>query len=153
MVTANALVRTENQERFLEADFTKEDPLVLQLGGSDPKMMTDATKIAYNYGYRNFNVNCGCPSEKVAGAGCFGAALMLNPTLVADIASSVSGVSGKPTSIKCRIGVDNNDSYEQLYEFVETVSSQARVDHFIIHARKALLGGKFSPADNRRIPL
>lgn len=152
MVTANALVRTDNQERFLEADFTKEDPVVLQLGGSDPQMMADATKIAYNYGYRDFNVNCGCPSEKVAGAGCFGAALMLNPTLVADIASSVSSVSGKPTTIKCRIGVDDDDSYEQLYDFVEAVSSRAKVDHFIIHARKALLGGKFSPADNRKIP-
>ena len=63
----------------------------------------------------------------------------------------MSSVSGKPTTVKCRIGVDDDDSYEQLYEFVETVSSQAKVDHFIIHARKALLGGKFSPADNRKI--
>lgn len=152
MVTANALVRTDNQERFLEADFRKEDPVVLQLGGGDPQMMQDATKIAFDYGYRDFNINCGCPSEKVAGAGCFGAALMQNPNLVADMASSISEVSGKPTTVKCRIGVNDDDSYEQLCEFIETVSTKGNVDHFIIHARKALLGGKFSPADNRKIP-
>lgn len=152
MVTANALVRTDNQERFLEADFAKEDPLVLQLGGGDPQMMQDAAKIAFDYGYRNFNINCGCPSEKVAGAGCFGAALMLNPDLVAEMATSISAVSGKPTTVKCRIGVNDDDSYEQLCEFIETVSTKGNVDHFIVHARKALLGGKFSPADNRKIP-
>lgn len=152
MVTANALVRTDNQERFLEADFAKEDPVVLQLGGGDPQMMQDATKIAFDYGYRDFNINCGCPSEKVAGAGCFGAALMLNPDLVAEMATSMSTVSGKPTTVKCRIGVNDDDSYEQLCEFIEKVSTRGNVDHFIIHARKALLGGKFSPADNRKIP-
>jgi tRNA-dihydrouridine synthase len=152
MVTANALVRTDTQERFLEADFQKEDPVVLQLGGGDPQLMADAAKIAYDYGYKEFNINCGCPSEKVAGAGCFGAALMLNPAVVADLTSAISEVSGKPTSVKCRIGVNDDDSYEQLHRFVETVSARGNVDHFVVHARKALLGGKFSPADNRKIP-
>ena len=152
MVTANALVRTDNQERFLEADFEKENPVVLQLGGGDPKMMQDAAKIAIDYGYKDFNINCGCPSEKVAGAGCFGAALMLNPDLVAEIATSISAISGKPTTVKCRIGVNEHDGYEQLCKFIESVSTKGNVDHFIVHARKAILGRKLSPADNRKIP-
>lgn len=152
MVTANALVRTEEPIRFLEADFTKEDPVVMQLGGSDPTMMADAARIAKQYGYSEFNINCGCPSDKVAGAGCFGAKLMLNPDLVSELALSISEITDKPTSIKCRIGVNDNDSYDELYNFIDIISKRALVNHFIIHARKAILNAKFSPEDNRKIP-
>ena len=152
MVVANALVRTDKQWRFLEADFSIEEPLVLQLGGSDPKQMYDAAKIAHGYGYRQMNINVGCPSEKVAGAGCFGAALMLNPQLVAELAMSIYVATGVPASVKCRIGVDDHDSYEELQEFVRIVSERGKVSHFIIHARKAVLGAKFTPDDNRKIP-
>lgn len=152
MVVANALIRTDNQWRFLEADFNIEDPLVLQLGGADPTHMRDAAKIAHSVGYKEININVGCPSEKVAGAGCFGASLMLRPLLVADLAYQVSVSTNRPTTIKCRIGVDDYDSYELLKNFISIVSEKGYVRHFIIHARKALLGAKFSPHDNRTIP-
>lgn len=153
MVTTNALVRNEDDpSRFLEADFNNEHPVVLQLGGSDPWQMSNAARIARTFGYGEININCGCPSEKVADAGCFGAALMLNPPLVVDLAYAVGEATGRPATIKCRIGVNDEDSYEQLHSFVRTVSEKGGVRHFIIHARKAILGAKFSPDDNRKIP-
>lgn len=85
-------------------------------------------KLASNYGYKQFNINCGCPSDKVAGSGSFGAALMLRPNLVSDLASAVYDQTGSPATIKCRIGVDDHDSYEQLVAFIEQVSNL--VDHF-----------------------
>ena len=152
MVVANALVRSENKERLLEANFAEEEPLVLQLGGSDPNDMKLAVKIASNYGYKQFNINCGCPSEKVAGAGCFGAALMLQPELVSSLALAVYETSGKSATIKCRLGVDDQDSYEQLASFITMVSTRGNVKHFIVHARKAILNQNFSPHENRNIP-
>ena len=89
MVTTNAIVRSGDVMRFLRADFEAEGHVVLQLGGSDPVQMKEASKVAWEYGYREINLNVGCPSPKVAGAGCFGAALMLNPTLVAQLALAV----------------------------------------------------------------
>jgi tRNA-dihydrouridine synthase A len=152
MITTNALVRSPDTLRFLQADFSIEDPVILQLGGSDPARMKAAAKVAFDYGYKEMNINCGCPSEKVADAGCFGAALMLKPALVSELALAVGEVTGIPATIKCRIGVDNNDSYGELVQFIKHVSEVAHVNHFIIHARKALLGKKFTPADNRKIP-
>lgn len=152
MVTASGLIHIEDKERLLQADLSVEQPIVLQLGGSDPENMKKAAKIAYDYGYREINLNVGCPSEKVADAGCFGASLMLNPELVVSLCLSISEATGLPATVKCRIGVDNNDSYEELYNFIDIVSKQAGVEHFIVHARKAILGGKLSPADNRKIP-
>lgn len=153
MVTTNALVRNEEDpRRFLECDFDVEQPVVLQLGGSDPGQMKKASEIAVKWGYGEININCGCPSEKVADAGCFGAALMLNPALVVELAGAVGEATGRPATIKCRIGVNDRDSYDELSAFVARVSSEARVRHFIIHARKAILGAKFSPDDNRKIP-
>lgn len=153
MVTTNALVRNEEDPlRFLECDFDIEEPLVLQLGGSDPGQMKKASEIAAMWGYNDININCGCPSEKVADAGCFGAALMLNPALVAELACAVGEATGRPATIKCRIGVNDRDSYEELHGFVAHVSVAAKVQHFVIHARKAILGAKFSPDDNRKIP-
>lgn len=153
MVTTNALVRNfQDTRRFLGWDYQIEEPLVLQLGGSDPQQMKIASKIASSEGYNQININCGCPSDKVAGAGCFGASLMLKPDLVAELSLAVGESTGRPATIKCRIGVDDNDSYEQLVNFVRTVHEVGKVNHFIVHARKALLGGKFSPEDNRKIP-
>jgi tRNA-dihydrouridine synthase A len=136
----------------LEANFEIEEPLVLQLGGSDPSQMKAASAVAYSMGYREININCGCPSEKVADAGSFGAALMLQPDLVSELSLSVGEATGSPATVKCRIGVDELDSYEFLSAFVHRVSTKGAVGHFIVHARKAVLGGKFSPADNRKIP-
>jgi tRNA-dihydrouridine synthase A len=153
MVTTNAIVRnTHDTRRFLGWNYNVEEPVVLQLGGSDPEQMKIASKIASNEGYNQININCGCPSDKVAGAGCFGASLMLKPDLVAQLSLAVGEATGRPATIKCRIGVDDNDSYEQLVNFVRTVHEVGKVSHFIVHARKALLGGKFSPEDNRKIP-
>ena len=152
MITANTLTRTDMPERYLEAAFDVEEPLVLQLGGSDPHQMGEASKIAVKYGYKEININAGCPSEKVSDQGCFGAALMLKPDLVAELSLSIGEALGRPATVKCRIGVDDQDSYEGLVEFIRRVSEKGKVQHFIIHARKAVLGGKFSPDDNRKIP-
>ena len=152
MVAANALVRTDNTWRFLEADFNAENPLVLQLGGSDISQVRDAAKVAKSAAYHEINLNVGCPSPKVAGAGCFGAALMAKPDLVGQLALAVGDIYGKPATVKCRIGIDNNDSYEELSEFVSTVTEIGKVNHFLIHARKAILDANFSPKDNREIP-
>lgn len=128
-------------------------PVVLQLGGSVPEELEAAARIAAKYGYTEVNLNCGCPSPKVAGKGCFGAALMRTPSVVADATRRMAAVlpSTTPVTVKCRIGVDDDDSYEGLREFVETVHNDGGVNHFIIHARKAILGG-LSPAQNRSIP-
>lgn len=152
MVVCNTLLYRENRIRSLIADFSTEDPLVLQLGGSDPIAMHKATKIAVDYGYKEVNINVGCPSEKVSGAGAFGAVLMRTPGLVGDLALAVGNALGMAPTIKCRIGVDELDTYEHLRKFIETVSTTGGVTHFIIHARKAVLGGKFSPKQNRTVP-
>ena len=153
-VTANTLFRVpEDQiERYLAADFNIENPVVLQLGGSDVRQMYTASKIATQYGYSEINLNVGCPSEKVAGKGCFGAALMLDPQLVSDLCQSISEASGQAATVKCRIGVNDIDSFEYLQRFIDYVHRKASVQHFIIHARKAILDRNFSPDDNRKIP-
>jgi len=152
MITSNALVRSDDKMRFLQADLETEHPLVLQFGGSDPTQMREAARIAFDYGYKEMNLNVGCPSDRVAGAGCFGAALMLNPQLVCELALSISEVTNRPATVKCRIGVNDKDSYEELREFIRVVSERGHVRHFVIHARKAILNANFSPHDNRTIP-
>lgn len=154
MVTASAIIHSddETRRRLLAADFILEEPLVLQLGGADPEQMKRAVSIALQYGYRQFNINCGCPSEKVSGSGCFGAALMLQPELVGRLANAVFEASGSLATIKCRIGVNDIESYESLASFVDIVHRIAGVQHFVIHARKAVLNKNFSPHDNRNIP-
>ena len=128
-------------------------PLVLQLGGSNPEELAQASKIVREggYEYTEINLNCGCPSPKVAGKGCFGAALMREPALVAEACSRIAEHATVPVTVKCRLGVDDDDSYESLHAFVKTVSEQGGVRHFIVHARNAILGG-LSPAQNRSIP-
>ncbi|XP_061353379.1 uncharacterized protein LOC133298146 isoform X2 [Gastrolobium bilobum] len=97
------------------------------------------------------NWSCGCPSPKVAGHGCFGVSLMLEPEFVAEAMSAIAASTNVPVSVKCRIGVDDHDSYSELCDFIYKVSSLSPTKHFIIHSRKALLNG-ISPAENRTIP-
>eukprot|EP00968_Pinguiococcus_pyrenoidosus_P009468 scaffold735_cov255-Pinguiococcus_pyrenoidosus.AAC.28 len=155
MVTAQKVVHAPDDallDRFL-AYSPQEEPLVLQLGGSDPDVVRGAARIASDFGYDEVNLNCGCPSERVAGKGCFGAALMREKDLVADIMQAVQeGMPGLPASVKCRVGVDEMDSYDEFRDFVATIHERAGVEHFVVHARKALLGKKFTPEDNRKIP-
>ncbi|GMH53057.1 hypothetical protein TrST_g11048 [Triparma strigata] len=168
MVTANAIVNTkedeEYQRRFLQQS-ALENPTILQLGGSDPSSLAEAVKIAcdsqsWSGSWNGINLNCGCPSDKVSLKGCFGARLMESPTLVSECVSSMSNaVSSLPPStpkpeisVKCRIGVDSNDSYSDLTNFIESVTANSPVKTFQIHARKAVLDGTFSPVDNRTIP-
>lgn len=151
MVVDNTLIHQQpHLEKWLEFPICQH-PVVLQLGGSDPKALGEAVRLAEAYGYDEINLNCGCPSSAVAGHGCFGARLMLDPLRVANVVASMAANCSVPITIKCRIGVDDCDSYQQLCEFVATISEQAGVEHFVIHARKALLNG-LNPAQNRSVP-
>jgi tRNA-dihydrouridine synthase A len=138
------------QDRFL-AFPAEQHPIVLQIGGSNLDNLAKATELANAYSYDEINLNCGCPSGKVAGHGCFGARLMFDPEFVGDAMSAIAANCNVPVSVKCRIGVDDRDSYEELCEFVDKVVSKSPTRHFIIHARKALLSG-LSPAENRNVP-
>ena len=126
-----------------------EHPLVLQLGGSNVKDMTECAKIAEQFGYDEININVGCPSDRVQN-GRFGACLMAEPKLVAECVNEMQSATNLPVTVKSRIGIDDLDSYEFLHTFIEQVSN-AGCNHFIIHARKAWLSG-LSPKQNRDIP-
>lgn len=126
-----------------------EHPVVLQLGGSNVRDMTECAKIAEQYGYDEVNINVGCPSDRVQN-GRFGACLMAEPQLVADCINEMQSQSKIPITVKSRIGIDDLDSYEFLHTFIEQVSNVG-AKHFIIHARKAWLSG-LSPKQNRDIP-
>ncbi|MBL9074010.1 tRNA dihydrouridine(20/20a) synthase DusA [Tabrizicola sp.] len=147
MVTAPAIVHGP-KPRLL--DFSpQEHPVALQLGGSDPVELASAVRIAAPWGYDEINLNCGCPSDRVQ-SGCFGAVLMERPTLVADCVRAMQGETDTPVTVKCRIGVDNQDPEAVLPAFIETMAG-AGVRHIIVHARKAWLQG-LSPKENREIP-
>ncbi|XP_051123185.1 uncharacterized protein LOC127246031 isoform X2 [Andrographis paniculata] len=151
MIAAETIVYQKgNLDRFLAFD-PEQHPIVLQIGGNDLENIAKATQLAKPYGYDEINFNCGCPSPKVAGDGCFGARLMLDPKFVADAMSVISANTDVPVSVKCRIGVDNHDTYNELCDFIYKVSSQSPTKHFIIHSRKALLKG-LTPKENRSIP-
>ncbi|KAG0263926.1 hypothetical protein BG011_007759 [Mortierella polycephala] len=124
---------------------------VVQLGGSDPEAMSKAAVLVQENGYKEVNLNVGCPSPRVQ-KGAFGAVLMKTPSTVVDIIHSMikAGVT-IPITVKCRIGVDNLDSYEYLYDFIKLISTTTPVDHFIVHARKCWLKG-LSPKQNRSVP-
>ncbi|GFE55748.1 dihydrouridine synthase [Babesia ovis] len=127
-----------------------ESPLVLQLGGNNVENLTKAAKIALAYGYDEVNINAGCPSSRVSGKGCFGAALMNDAPLVARIVEHLRNELTVPVTVKHRLGVDHNDSYEFVRDFVSTVAEKG-CTHFIVHARKAWLNG-INPRQNRSIP-
>ncbi len=147
MVTAQAVVHGD-QDRLLAFD-PAEHPVALQLGGSDPEALAQATRIAAPYGYDEINLNLGCPSDRVQ-SGCFGAVLMERPALVAECVAAMIAASPVEVTVKCRIGVDDQIPEEVLPAFLETVSA-AGVTRFSIHARKAWLQG-LSPKENRDIP-
>ncbi|CAH2044844.1 unnamed protein product [Thlaspi arvense] len=148
MLAAETIVyQEENLDSFL-AYSPDQHPIVLQIGGRNLENLAKATRLANAYGYDEINFNCGCPSPKVSGRGCFGAVHMLNPKFVGEAMSVIAANTDAPVTVKCRIGVDDHDSYSN---FIHIVSSTSPTKHFIIHSRKALLSG-LSPADNRRIP-
>ena len=147
MVTAPAVIHGD-RDRLLGFD-PAEQPVALQLGGSDPDELAQAARIGADYGYREINLNCGCPSDRVQ-SGRFGAILMEASGLVADCVSAMKAAVDVPVTVKCRIGVDDQDPQEVLPDFLARVSA-AGVDHFAIHARKAWLQG-LSPKENRDIP-
>ena len=147
MITAKAILRGD-KNRLLDFN-AGENPLVLQLGGSDPKEMAECALIAQEWGYDEVNINVGCPSDRVL-SGSFGACLMKEPNLVAQCVETMIERCDVPITVKHRIGIDDMESYEQLSEFVDLIS-QKGCQHFIVHARKAWLTG-LSPKENRTIP-
>lgn len=147
MVTAPAVIHGP-KPRLLDYSAV-EHPVALQLGGSEPADLAQAVRIARPWGYDEVNLNCGCPSDRVQ-SGCFGAVLMERPAQVADCVKAMLDVADVPVTVKCRIGVDDQDPEVVLPEFLATVSA-AGVRHFVIHARKAWLQG-LSPKENREIP-
>ena len=147
MVTTGALLHGDT-ERFLRYN-AEEHPIALQLGGSDPKALASCAQLAESYGYDEVNLNCGCPSDRVQN-GAFGACLMLSPELVADAVNSMRDATAIDVTVKCRIGVDDQDDYADLQKFTEAVVA-AGCHCLIVHARKAWLKG-LSPKENRDIP-
>jgi tRNA-dihydrouridine synthase A len=149
MVHANAVIRGD-RERLLGYS-AEEHPLALQLGGSEPAVLAEAARIGAGQGYDEINLNCGCPSERVQ-EGAFGACLMREPERVAACVAAMRAAvpSHVPVTVKCRIGVDEQDDYEGLERFLTTAAA-AGCDTFIVHARKAWLKG-LSPKENREIP-
>ena len=127
-----------------------ERPLALQLGGSEPDALAAAAAVGREMGFDEINLNVGCPSDRVQ-SGCFGAALMRTPALVADCAAAMIAAAGPvPVTVKCRIGVDDQDPEAVLPAFLDAVAA-AGVRRFAVHARKAWLAG-LSPKQNREIP-
>ena len=147
MITALALIHGP-RERLLHFN-PSEHPVALQIGGSDPKDLAKATKFGHDAGYAEINLNVGCPSDRVQ-SGRFGACLMAEPDLVADCMTAMKEATDRPVTIKCRIGIDDQDSESDLNTFVERIAGRG-ICTFIIHARKAWLSG-LSPKQNRDIP-
>src|SRR5210317_1426688 len=158
LISKNVLLYTEmivdeainrgDKKKLLEFNI-KEKPVALQLGGSSPELLADATKIGEDFGYDEINLNLGCPSKKVE-KNKFGACLMKEPNLVADCLSKMQSVTKLPVTIKTRIGYDDVEDYENFHKFISILKSTG-VKTFIIHARKAMLG-KFTPKQNLNIP-
>jgi tRNA-dihydrouridine synthase A len=148
MVTADAVLHGD-RDKLLYSD-AAQHPVILQLGGSDPEKLFKASQIGAAWGYDGINLNVGCPSDRVQ-EGRFGACLMREPALVAELVQAMAEGSGAcPVSVKHRLGVDDQDPEESLFGFVETVAV-AGCKTFIVHARKAWLSG-LSPKENRDIP-
>jgi tRNA-dihydrouridine synthase A len=147
MVTTGALIHGP-RARLLAYD-PAEHPVALQLGGSEPDDLAACARMAEDAGYDEVNLNIGCPSERVQ-KGAFGACLMREPDLVADCVTAMRASVRIPVTVKCRIGVDDQDPRDALFGFVERVA-EAGCTTFVVHARKAWLKG-LSPKDNREIP-
>lgn len=148
MITSQALSYAKKESSRLVFNEC-EHPIALQLGGSDPVLLQDAARMGEAACFDEINLNVGCPSPRVT-SGRFGVCLMQEPDLVARCIEAMKEVVSIPVTVKCRIGVDNDDQYEFVHRFVETVR-QSGCDTFIVHARKAWLKG-LSPKQNRDIP-
>ena len=147
MVTADAVLNGD-RGRLLGYS-AQEHPLVLQLGGSDPRKLAEAARIAEWFGYDEVNLNCGCPSDRVQ-SGAFGACLMAEPDLVADCVAAMRAVVSVPVTVKNRIAIDDLPARETLFTFIDKVSA-AGCSVFTVHARAAWLKG-LSPKENREVP-
>ena len=158
LISKNTLLYTEmivdeaisrgDKKKLLEFN-VNEKPVSLQLGGSSPKLLAEASKIGEDFGYDEINLNLGCPSKKVE-KNKFGACLMKEPNLVGDCLSKMQSVTKLPVTIKTRIGYDDVEDYENLFNFISKLKTTG-IKTFIIHARKAMLG-KFTPKQNLNIP-
>ncbi|PIJ48560.1 tRNA dihydrouridine(20/20a) synthase DusA [Erwinia sp. OLTSP20] len=147
MVTTGAIIHGKGD--YLAWN-EQEQPVALQLGGSDPAALAQCARLAEQRGYQQINLNVGCPSDRVQN-GRFGACLMAEATLVADCIKAMRDQVSIPVTVKTRIGIDEQDSYEFLCDFITTVAGRGECYTFIIHARKAWLSG-LSPKENREIP-
>lgn len=147
MVTTKAIIHGD-RERLLGFDVS-EHPVALQLGGSDPKELALCARVGEDFGYDEINLNVGCPSDRVQ-SGAFGLCLMKSPDLVADSVAAMKAVVKIPVTVKTRIGVDDQDDYQSLYDFVAMLVV-AGIDQITIHARKGWLKG-LSPKENRTVP-
>ena len=148
MIVAQSLIYTDQKNKFL--DFNEEEhPISIQLGGDNPQILKEAAQMAEDWGYDEINFNVGCPSPRVC-SGNFGASLMKEPEKVAKCIESIKSKSNLPVTIKHRIGVDEDDGFSQLNNFVKKISN-AGADRFTVHARKAILVG-LNPKQNRTIP-
>jgi len=147
MVTVEAIIRGD-RVRLLGFD-SSEHPVAVQLGGSDPRRLGEAARIAADMGYDEINLNVGCPSDRVQ-SGRFGACLMREPELVADCVAAMRAAVAIPVTVKCRLGVDDQDPHQSLRTMLERCEA-AGVTTFIVHARKAWLEG-LSPKENRDVP-
>ena len=147
MVTTGAVLHGD-RDRLIGFD-PAEQPVALQLGGSNPAALAECARIGADFGYREINLNVGCPSDRVQ-EGRFGACLMAEPALVGDCVAAMKASVAIPVTVKCRIGIDDQDPEQSLAAFTAAVTA-ARVDALIVHARKAWLSG-LSPRENRDIP-
>ena len=147
MIVSEAIDRGD-KKKLLSFNLN-EKPVALQLGGSSPKLLANASKIGEEFGYDEINLNLGCPSKKVQ-KNKFGACLIKEPNLVAECLSAMQSSTNLPVTVKTRIGYDNVEDYENLYNFIDILKSTG-IKTFIIHARKAMLG-KFTPKQNLNIP-
>ncbi len=147
MVTSAAL--EHGDANYLLQHDPNEHPVALQIGGSDPEELAKGARLGEAAGFDEINLNVGCPSDRVQ-SGSFGACLMADPPLVAECVSAMMEAVSVPVTVKSRIGIDDQDSEEELMTFIETIAAQ-KCKTFIIHARKAILNG-LSPKENREIP-
>ena len=147
MLTTGAIIHG-NRDQLLQFD-PAEHPIAIQLGGSDPRALADCARIAEEFGYDEVNFNVGCPSDRVQ-EGRFGACLMAEPALVGDCVAAMKSATRLPVTVKCRIGIDEQDAETALEELTRAVKA-AKVDALIVHARKAWLAG-LSPKENRDVP-
>ena len=148
MIVAQSLVYSSRKEKFLDFNL-EEHPISIQFGGDNPKILKEAAQMAEDWGYDEINFNVGCPSPRVC-SGNFGASLMKDPEKVAKCIESLKNSCNLPITIKHRIGVDEDDSFKNLNNFVRHIAN-AGADRFTVHARKAILKG-LNPKQNRTIP-